>query len=158
VFEQPAYRHVIVNGMMLDAAGQKMSKSRGNIVDPVKAVATFGADAVRLYLMLSSQIGLPKRWDDSQIRDVAGNVLEKLRHTYQLFRLYAGSWSPGPQDPPVAQRPLVDRWLLGRLDETIAAVRAAWDSYDPTTGARHIVTFVVDDLSNWWVRLNRARF
>ena len=158
VFDSPAYRHVIVNGHLLDAAGQKMSKSRGNMVDPVEAIATFGADAVRLYLLLSSQVGLPKRWDPAQVRDIAGTVLEKLRHTYQLFRLYAGDWAPSARDPGPDARPLVDRWLLGRLDETVAAVRVAWDGYDVTTGARAIVQFVVDDLSNWWVRLNRARF
>ncbi len=158
VFDVSSFKHVIVCEMMLDAAGQKMSKSRGNVVDPVKVVADYGADAVRLYFLLSSQVWLPKRWDEGQVRDVAGSVLEKLRHTYQLFRLYAGDWAPSAKDPKVAARPLADRWLLGRLDETVAAVRAAWDGYDVATGARAVVAFVVDDLSNWWVRLNRARF
>ena len=158
VFDQVAYRNVIVNELILDATGQKMSKSRGNVVDPVAAVQKSGADAVRLYLLLSSQVWLPKRFDERAIPDVAGNVLEKLRHTYHMFHLYAGDWTPSPEDPAPAARPLSDRWLLGRLDETVRAVRAAWDDYDVTTGTRAIVAFVVDDLSNWWVRLNRARF
>jgi len=160
VFDSAAYKHVIVNGLVLDASGQKMSKSKGNVVDPVKAVATFGADACRLYLLLSSQVWLPKRWDESQLRDVAGNVLDKLRHTYNLFRLYAGDWEPeaGHRQSAIGNRPLGDRWLLDRLDETTRQVRAAWDGYDTTTGTRAIIGFVVDDLSNWWVRLNRARF
>jgi isoleucyl-tRNA synthetase len=158
VFDRPAYRHVIVNGLVLDAQGQKMSKSKGNVVDPVRAVAAHGADAVRLYLLLTSQVWLPKRYDESQIADVAGGVLEKLRHSYHLFRLYAEDWAPSDADPPVAARPLADRWLLGRLDATVRAVRAAWDGYDVTAGTRAIVQFVVDDLSNWWVRLSRERF
>jgi len=158
VFDRPAYRHVIVNGTVLDGAGQKMSKSRGNIVDPVRAVETFGADAVRLHFLLTSQVWLPKRWDEAQVHDVAGNVLDKLRHTYNLFRLYAGAWAPSPADPARSARPLGDRWLLDRLDDTVRQVRAAWDAYDVSAGARILVQFVVDDLSNWWVRLNRARF
>ncbi len=158
VFDQPAYRHVIVNGTVLDAAGQKMSKSRGNIVDPVGAVATHGADAVRLYFLLSSSVWAAKRWDESVVFDVAGNVLDKLRNTYNMFQLYAGDWEAGSYQPAADSLPLGDRWLLGRLDETVKAVRAAWDAYDPSAGARAIVGFVVDDLSNWWVRLNRGRF
>ncbi len=158
VFDTMAYRHVIVNGTVLDAAGQKMSKSRGNIVDPVKAVAEYGADAVRLYFLLSSQVWAAKRWDEAVVFDVAGNVLDKLRHTYNLFQLYAGEWESGPRPAVPGPPPLGDRWLLGRLDQTVRAVRAAWDVFDPSTGARAIVQFVVDDLSNWWVRLNRSRF
>jgi isoleucyl-tRNA synthetase len=158
VFDQAAYRHVVVNELILDAKGQKMSKSRGNVVDPVQAVATHGADALRLYLLLSSQVWLPKRFDASSIGDVSGGVLEKLRHTYNLFQLYAEDWAPSPRDPRPADRPLADRWLLGRLERTTRTVRAAWDGYDVTAGTRAIVQFVVDDLSNWWVRLNRGRF
>ncbi len=158
VFDQAAYRHVIVNGLLLDADGRKMSKRLGNVVDPVAAVAEYGADAVRLYLLLGSQVWLPKRYDATQVHDVAGSVLEKLRHIYNLFQLYAEDWEPSEADPPVAERTQADRWLLGRLDATVAAVRAAWDGYDVTTGARAIVQFVVDDLSNWWVRLSRGRF
>jgi isoleucyl-tRNA synthetase len=158
VFDQPAYRNVIVNEQILDATGLKMSKSRGNIVDPVRAVAEHGADALRLYLLLSSQVWLPKRFDESQIFDIAGNVLEKLRHTYKFFRDYAGDWAPAPSDPAPAQRPLEDRWILSRLEATAGAVRAAWDAYDPSAGTRAVVTFVVDDLSNWWLRRTRPRF
>jgi isoleucyl-tRNA synthetase len=158
VFDEPAYRHVIVNGLVMDASGQKMSKSRGNVVDPAQAVATFGADATRLYLLLSSQVWLPKRWDESQVHDVAGNVLEKLRHTYNMFRLYAGDWVPSAADAAPEGRTLADRWLLDRLGNTVRAVRASWDAYDVTAGTRAIVQFVVDDLSNWWVRQSRARF
>ncbi len=158
VFDQTAYRHVIVNELVLDASGQKMSKSRGNVVDPVAVIARHGADAVRLYLLSASQVWLPKRFDEDAIRDVAGAALEKLRHTYGLFPLYAGAWRPSAADPPRRARPLADRWLLGRLAATVREVTAAWEAYDVTAGTRAILAFVVDDLSNWWVRLSRARF
>ncbi|HWO88005.1 MAG TPA: isoleucine--tRNA ligase [Gemmatimonadales bacterium] len=158
VFDVAPYRHVIVNGLLLDAQGQKMSKSRGNVADPAEAIRQHGADAVRLYLLLTSQVWLPKRYDPAQIHDVAGNVLEKLRHTYHMFQLYAGSWTPEAQGHGGTQGQLVDRWLLDRLDETVAAVNEAWSAYDVSAGCRAIVQFVVDDLSNWWVRLNRGRF
>ncbi|MBI1723816.1 MAG: isoleucine--tRNA ligase [Gemmatimonadetes bacterium] len=158
VFDQTAYRHVIVNELILDATGQKMSKSRGNVVDPAAVVEKHGADGARLYLLLSSQVWLPKKFDERAIPDVAGNVLEKLRHTYHLFHLYAEDWAASGSDPKPSERPLADRWLLGRLAQTVREVRAAWDGYDVTVGTRAIVSLVVDDLSNWWVRQSRARF
>ena len=154
-FDAAPYRNVIVNELVLDATGQKMSKSRGNVVNPWELIAKHGADSARLYLLLSSQVWQPKRFDERQLSETAGGFLNTLRHTYQFFALYAGN-SEGA--PPVELRPLADRWILGRLDATVAAVRAAFDGYDVTTGVRAIVDFVVDDLSNWYVRLNRGRF
>ena len=158
VFDEAAYRNVVVNELVLDATGQKMSKSRGNVVEPMAVIGKYGADAVRLFLLSSSQVWLPKRFDESAIPDVAGNALEKLRHTYNLFPLYAEDWRPSAADPAPEARPLVDRWLLGRLARTVRTVEAEWAAYDVTAGTRAILAFVVDDLSNWWVRLNRARF
>ncbi len=155
VFDTAPYRNVIVNELVLDAQGQKMSKSKGNVVDPWLMLERHGADAVRLYLLLSSQVWQPKKFDERQITDTAGGFLNTLKHTYQFYALYAGSRAGAPA---VAARPLADRWILGRLDATVAAVRVALDDYDVTTAARAIVSFVVDDLSNWYVRLNRARF
>jgi isoleucyl-tRNA synthetase len=155
-FDGPAYRHVIVNGLVLDAEGQKMSKTRGNVVDPREMIGRFGADAVRLYLLVSSQVWLPKRFDQEAIGEVARGFMNQLRNTYKFFADYAEDWSPA-QGPPAAQRPLVDRWLLSRLDATIEAVHAAWSGYDPTAGVRTLIDFV-DELSNWYVRVNRPRF
>jgi isoleucyl-tRNA synthetase len=156
-FDGTAYRHVIVNELVLDAEGQKMSKSKGNVVDPWEMIAEFGADTVRLYLLASSQVWLPKRFDRNTIKDVAGKFFNALRNSYGFFALYAGDWTPGTAPPP-AERPLVDRWLLSRLDATVAAVETSWAGYDPTDGVRALMEFVVDDVSQWYVRANRARF
>jgi isoleucyl-tRNA synthetase len=155
-FDGPAYRHVIVNGLVLDAEGQKMSKTRGNVVDPWEMIGRFGSDTVRLYLLASSQVWLPKRFDQEAIGEVARGFVNQLRNTYKFFADYAGEWSPAGA-PARAERPLVDRWLLSRLDATIEAVHAAWSGYDPTAGVRILMGFV-EELSNWYVRVNRPRF
>jgi isoleucyl-tRNA synthetase len=157
VFDGPAYRHVIVNELVLDAQGQKMSKSRGNVVEPAAVIAAAGADAVRLYLLGQSQVWLPKRFDAAQIGELAGAFLKTLRSTYDFFARYAGTWTPAAA-PPESARPLVDRWLLARLDEVSGAVGAAWGGFDATAGVRAVIDFTVDDLSNWYVRVNRNRF
>jgi isoleucyl-tRNA synthetase len=159
-FDRAPYRNVVVNELVLDAQGQKMAKSRGNAVDPWEQIAAHGADAVRLYLLASSQVSLPKRFDPRGIQEVAGGFLNTLRNTYNFLALYAGGVVPageGGGGMP-AGATLADRWLLGRLDDTVRAVRTAWDAYDVTTGIRALMDFVVDDLSNWYVRTNRARF
>ncbi len=153
-FDTNTYRNVIVNELVLDAAGQKMSKSRGNVVDPWELIERHGADAARLYLLMSSQVWLPKRFDESQIADTAGGFLNTLRNTWQFYALYAGDASVNTGTGLT----LADRWILGRLDATVATVRGAFEGYDVTTGVRALADFVVDDLSNWYVRLNRARF
>jgi isoleucyl-tRNA synthetase len=156
-FDQSAYKHVIVNELVLDPEGQKMSKSRGNVVDPWEMIKEFGADTIRVYLLASSQVWLPKRFDRRTIPEVAGGFFNTLRNTYGFFSLYAGDWRP-EQAPPAAQRTQTDRWLLSRLDATVDAVTAHWSGYDVTAGTRAVMDFVVDDLSNWYVRLSRARF
>ncbi len=156
-FDSPAYRNVVVNELVLDAQGQKMSKSRGNVVDPWELIGRFGADTVRLYLLASSQVWLPKRFDVDTIPEVAGGFLNALQSTYEFFRRYA---MPGTEAaaPPPAERTLLDRWILARLDRTVAEVRSAWEDYDPTAGVRALMDFVLNDVSRWYVRLSRSRF
>jgi isoleucyl-tRNA synthetase len=156
-FDSLAYRHVVVNELVLDAEGQKMSKSKGNVVDPWAMIEQFGADTIRLYLLASSQVWLPKRFDPRTIPEVAGKFFNALRNSYTFFAGYAGAWSPS-QTPSLGERPLVDRWLRSRLDATVESVSQAWMRYDVTAGVRAIMDFVVDDLSQWYVRVNRARF
>jgi isoleucyl-tRNA synthetase len=158
VFDQAAFKNVVVNELVLDAHGQKMSKSKGNTIDPWEAVREFGADTVRLYLLASSQVWLPKPFDRAAIPDVAGGFFNTLRNAYQFFALYAGADSTAePRAASDAER-LLDRWIASRLESTVAAVNDAWSAYDATTGIRALIDFVVDDLSNWYVRLSRPRF
>ncbi len=157
VFDNLAYRNVIVNGLVLDRDGRKMSKRVGNVVDPWETIAEHGADAVRVYLLASSQVSLPKRFDSGQIAEVAGGFLHRLRNTYEFFALYAGDWTPD-RAPPLEGRPPVDRWLVSRLDALVRTVVAAWDGYDVTAGVRAVIDFCDHELSNWYVRVNRSRF
>ncbi|HLQ68288.1 MAG TPA: isoleucine--tRNA ligase [Gemmatimonadales bacterium] len=159
-FDATVYKHVIVNELVLDAQGQKMSKSRGNVVNPWSVIEAHGADAVRLYLLGQSQVWLPKRFDERQIPEVSGGFLNTLRSTYDFFRRYAQDWQPPAEEDatPPAQRPAADRWLLARLDEVVASVRQSWSAYDVTSGVRMIMDFVGEDLSRWYIRRNRPRF
>ncbi len=149
------YRHVVVNELVLDAEGQKMSKSRGNVVDPGVLIEEFGADTIRLYLLASSEVWKPKRFDRRAIPEVAGGFLNTLKHTYQFFALYAGD-EPATEAPSPPDR--IDRWLLAALQDTVNRVHAAYDGYEVTAAVKALMRFVVDDLSNWYVRLSRARF
>ncbi len=153
VMDTSPYRNVIVNELVLDPQGQKMSKSRGNVVNPWDLIEQHGADAARLYMLMSSQVWQPKKFDKEQLVETAGRFLNTLRHTYQFFALYAGE-----RHTAVGNATLADQWILGRLDATTAAVRAALDGYDVTTAIRAVAEFVDVDLSNWYVRLNRGRF
>jgi isoleucyl-tRNA synthetase len=154
------YKAVVVNDLVLDAGGQKMSKSRGNVVDPWQVMARHGADAVRLFLVASSQVWTPRRFDEDAIRETAGRFLVTLRNVYGgIFAQYANfGWVPSPLDPPVADRPALDRWILSRLSGVEAEVDALLDRFDATSAARRVMQFVDDDVSKWYVRLSRARF
>ena len=148
---------MIVTGLVLDAEGRKMSKRIGTVADPWRAVERHGADALRLYLLASSQVWLPKRFDAAAVAEVAGASLHRLRNTYGFFGLYAEGWTPEAAPPPVSRAP-ADRWLLDRLDDLVGVVRAAWDGFDVTTGVRALLDFCDNALSNWYVRTNRGRF
>jgi isoleucyl-tRNA synthetase len=156
VFERAPYRHVVVNEQVLDSAGQKMSKSRGNIVEPWEVIREFGADGVRLYFLGSSDVWKPKRFDRAGISESAGSFLVTLRSAYTFLQWYAPATLPEAV-PEAGEIPL-DRWLRSRLAATVAAVNLAWEDYNPTAGVRALMDFVVEDLSQWWIRQSRARF
>ncbi len=161
LFDRPAYRAVVVNDLVLDAEGRKMSKSRGNAVDPWDALERHGADAIRWYLLSSSNPWLPKRWDPEGIDEVTRRFFDTLRNTYRFFSLYANleDWSHASMDArPATERPVMDRWLLSRLDGVVEVVGRSLEDYDPTPGARRLSEFVVGELSNWYVRRTRPRF
>ncbi|HEY0996672.1 MAG TPA: isoleucine--tRNA ligase [Gemmatimonadaceae bacterium] len=154
------YRSVVVNDLVLDAQGQKMSKSRGNTVDPWGVIERHGVDAVRLFLVSSSKVWLSRRFDENVIREGAARFLRTLKNVYSgIFAQYANfGWSPSPLDPPAAARPLLDRWVLSRLAAVEAEVDRLMEEFDATAAATRLVQFVDDDVANWYVRLSRARF
>ncbi|MBM3885025.1 MAG: isoleucine--tRNA ligase [Gemmatimonadetes bacterium] len=154
------YRTVVVNDLVLDAQGQKMSKSRGNTVDPMAVMTRHGADAVRLFLVSSAQVWVPRRFDEWVIRETAGRFLVTLRNVYSgIFAQYANfGWRPSAADPVAADRPVLDRWVLSRLAATEAEVDAQLCAFDATGAARTLMEFVSEDVANWYVRLSRARF
>jgi len=153
------YRAVVVNDLVLDAEGRKMSKSKGNVVNPWEVMDRHGADAVRLFLVASSQVWVPRRFDEAAIRQSAGNFLVTLKNVYAFFAQYANfGWTPSPSDPAVAERPLLDRWVLGRLAMVEREVDAALGRFDATAASRALMEFFDGDVSKWYVRLSRARF
>jgi len=156
----PPYRNVLVNDLILDAEGQKMSKSRGNVVNPWDAIGDKGADAVRWYFITSSNPWVPKRYDPAALSEAAHSFFDTLLNSYKFFALYARaeSWSPSVADPAPAERPLLDRWLLSRLASLIDRMSADLDDYQLTRAYRALGDFVVEDLSNWYVRRSRGRF
>ena len=154
------YRAVVVNDLVLDAHGVKMSKRLGNIVDPWTVIPKYGADAVRLFLVSSSQVWKPRAFDEGQIREGAGQFLVTLKNVYSgMFALYANfGWEPSPLDPAVGNRPAIDRWMLSRLATVERDVDGYLEAFDATAAAKTLMTFVVDDVSNWYVRRTRSRF
>jgi isoleucyl-tRNA synthetase len=160
VFDKVAYKTVMSNGLVLDKNGQKMSKRLGNAADPFETLAKYGPDATRWYMLTNAQPWDNLRFDTEGIGEVQRKFFGTLHNTYAFMALYAGidGWNPESASPSVASRPELDRWILSRLHTCIAEVGAALDGFEPTRAGRLIQSFVVDDLSNWYVRLGRRRF
>ena len=154
------YRSVVVNDLVLDAEGQKMSKRLGNIIDPGSVIPRYGADAVRLFLVTSSQLWTPRRFDESGIRDIAGRFLLTFKNVYTgIFAEYANfGWAPSSDDPIPADRPLLDRWVLSRLATVEREADQLLARYDATGAAKSVMTFFDEDVSKWYVRQSRHRF
>jgi isoleucyl-tRNA synthetase len=154
------YRAVVVNDLVLDADGRKMSKRLGNTVDPWAVMERHGVDAIRLFLVSSSAVWVPRSFDEKVLAEQAGRFLRTLKNVYTgIFAQYANfGWSPSEQDPPVSARPVIDRWMIGRLAQVERTVDEALERFDATAASRAIIEFVDDDVANWYVRLNRSRF
>ncbi|MCR5709307.1 MAG: isoleucine--tRNA ligase [Bacteroidales bacterium] len=155
----PAFKRVISNGLVLDKAGNKMSKRLGNAVDPFKALDTYGADALRWYMLTNAEPWDNLKFDESGVEEVRRKFFGTLYNTYAFFARYANidGWDPEAGDGCESFTD-IDKWLVSRLNSLIRDVRAAYDDYDIKTAGRLIETFVCDDLSNWYVRLNRSRY
>jgi isoleucyl-tRNA synthetase len=153
------FRNVVVNDLVLDANGQKMSKSRGNTVEPMAVMERHGADAVRLFLVTASQVWKPRSFDEAVIRGTAGRFLVTLKNLYGFFAEYANfGWAPSPADPGRDDRPAIDRWVLSRLASTEDGANRLLDAFDATGAARVVMEFVDEDVSKWYVRSSRRRF
>ncbi|HEY5022576.1 MAG TPA: class I tRNA ligase family protein, partial [Gemmatimonadaceae bacterium] len=154
------FRAVVVNDLVLDADGQKMSKRLGNIIDPGSVIPRYGADAVRLFLTTSSQVWTPRRFDEAGIRDTAGRFLLTFKNVYTgIFAEYANfGWSPSDKDPVPVDRPLIDRWVLSRLATVEREADELLARYEATNAAKAVMTFFDDDVSKWYVRQSRHRF
>lgn len=160
VFDSVAYKAVISNGLVLDKDGNKMSKRLGNAVNPFETIEEFGSDPVRWYMIANSSPWDNLKFDKEGVRDVARKLFATLYNTYSFFALYANvdSFSGAEKQIPVNERPEIDRWILSLLNTLTKDVDEALSDYEPTKAARAINIFVNDNLSNWYVRLNRKRF
>ena len=156
-----AFKNVISNGLVLDKVGAKMSKRLGNAVDPFGAMDTYGADAVRWYMLTNSAPWDNLKFDPEGVGEIRRKFFGTLYNTYAFFALYANvdNWIPEHPDSPECQAYTeIDRWILSKLNTLIKEVTEAYEAYEPTKAGRAISDFVQDDLSNWYVRLNRKRF
>ena len=160
LFDSVAYKNVVSNGLVLDREGNKMSKRLGNAIDPFLMLETHGADAVRWYLMHNSQPWDNVKFDPSGVESVKRKFFATLFNTYSFFALYANidGFTYSEEEIPLEKRPEIDRWIISLLNSLIGEVDAYLEAYEPTRAARAIQSFVVDHLSNWYVRLSRKRF
>jgi isoleucyl-tRNA synthetase len=155
-----SFKNCLVMEFMVDKKGRKMSKSRGNAADPWEVIASDGADALRWYLLSASQPWIPTKFDTAAVAEVRNRFFDTWRNTLAFYELYAGIDGIGASEllnRPVSRNEF-DRWLHSRIASVTASVDKAYDSYDLTSAVRQIADFVVDDVSNWYVRLNRRRF
>ncbi len=160
VFDSVAYKAVISNGLVLDKNGIKMSKRIGNVINPFECIETFGADAVRWYMITNSSPWDNLSFDPEGVKEVTSQFFIKLQQAYSFFTMYANvdGFEYKEADIAYADRPDFDRWLLSELNTLVKNVQTYLNDYDPTPAGRLIQSFVIDNLSNWYIRLNKPRF
>ena len=160
LFDSVAFKNIISNGLVLDKNGNKMSKRLGNAVDPFEVLKKYGADATRWYMISNSQPWDNLKFDVDGVDECRRKFFGTLYNTYSFFALYANidGFTGQEAEVPVASRPEIDRWILSELNTLVRDVTASLEDYDPTPAARRIDAFVNENLSNWYVRLNRKRF
>ena len=160
VFDSVAFKAVISNGLVLDKFGQKMSKRLGNGIDPFECIEEFGSDPVRWYMITNSAPWDNLKFDKEGVKEVSRSFFAKLFQSYSFFAMYANvdNFDATATQVPFNERPEIDKWILSELQTLIKNVQSAYEEYEPTRAGRMIETFVSDNLSNWYVRLNRKRF
>ncbi len=160
LFDSVAFRNIISNGLVLDKNGNKMSKRLGNAVDPFEVLSTYGPDATRWYMISNSQPWDNLKFDRDGVDEVRRKFFGTLYNTYSFFALYANvdGFTGREEEVPVERRPEIDRWIISLLNTLVKNVTESLEGYDPTPAARAIQEFVGENLSNWYVRLNRKRF
>ena len=160
IFDSVAYKAVISNGLVLDKNGNKMSKRLGNAIDPFDSIEKYGSDAVRWYMITNSSPWDNLKFDEAGVQDVTRIFFGKLFQTYSFLTMYANvdNWNYAEEDVPMSERPEIDRWILSELNSLVRKVEACYSDYEPTKAGRLIQDFVVDNVSNWFVRLSRKRF
>ncbi len=161
LFDSVAYKNVVSNGLVLDKNGNKMSKSKGNAVDPFSTIETYGADTTRWYMISNSQPWDNLKFDMDGVAEVGRKLFGTLYNTYNFFAIYSnidGFVMDRQRVTPIKERSEIDRWIISRLNSLIKETTEAYEQYEPTKAARAIEEFLVEHLSNWFVRLSRRRF
>ena len=155
-----SFKNVVVNDMLLDAHGKKMSKSSGNTINPVGIMEKYGADVIRWYMVYASPVWTPLKFDEEGLKEVHSKFFNTLKNTYSLFELYANTDGIDPREYDVDYNELeeIDKWLLSKYNKLLKYVTESYEEYDLTKVVRSITDFVNDDLSNWYIRRNRRRF
>ena len=160
VFDTVAFKTVISNGLVLDKNGDKMSKRLGNAVDPFETIENYGSDALRWYMITNSAPWDNLRFNEEGVKEVTRSFFGKLYQTYSFFTMYANvdGFTYAESDVPLNERPELDRWILSELNTLVKNVNNCLNDYEPTKAGRLIQEFVIDNVSNWFVRLSRKRF
>ena len=160
IFDRVSYKAVVSNGLVLDKDGNKMSKRLGNAVNPFEAIETYGSDPLRWYMIANSSPWDDLKYDPEGVTEVGRKLFATLYNTYSFFAQYANvdGFTGEEEQVPMVQRPEIDRWILSQLNSLILTVDESFDDYEPTKAARAVNDFVIYNLSNWYVRLNRKRF
>ena len=155
-----SFKNVVVNDMVLDDKGKKMSKSVGNIVDPTIALTQYGADNVRWYMFYASPVWTPLKYDDNGVKEVYSKFFNPLKNTYSFFQTYANIDGINIDECKVSydDREEIDKWIISKYNKLLREVKNAYEKYDLNIATRAITSFVSDDLSNWYIRRNRNRF
>ena len=155
-----SFKNVVVNDMVLDGFGKKMSKSVGNIIDPIKELNTYGADVVRWYMLYASPVWTPLKYDSNGCKEVHSKFFNPLKNTYSFFQMYANADNIDPREYNVAYEDLdeIDKWLLSKYERLVKYVTDSYEEFDLNKVTKAISNFVSEDLSNWYIRRNRRRF